>query len=74
MKVNKKLFVIIPVIVAILLFVGLYIYFNSEDSNSFSASERRWLDSNKNRVENIEVIGQFFEEPPVNLAVESPLK
>ena len=59
MKTNKKPFIIIPIIIAILLFIGLYIYFNSEDSNSFSASERRWLESNKNKIENIEVIADY---------------
>ena len=59
MKVNKKLFFIIPASIAILLFIGLYVYFSKEDSYSFSSSERKWLDANKNKVENIEIISDY---------------
>ena len=59
MKTNKKLFVIVPTIIAILLFAGLYVYFNKEDSYSFSSSERKWLSLNKNKVENIEIISDY---------------
>ncbi|MDD6878860.1 MAG: diguanylate cyclase [bacterium] len=59
MKVNKKTYILIPIIIAIVLFIGLYIYFNKEDSNSFTSSQRKWLDNNKNTVQNIEVINDY---------------
>ena len=59
MKVNKKVFFIVPTIIAILLFAGLYVYFNKEDSYSFSSSERKWLSQNRNKVENIEIISDY---------------
>ena len=59
MKVSKKRFIIVPIVIAILLFIGLYVYFNKEDSYSFSSSERKWLSANKNRVENIEIISDY---------------
>lgn len=59
MKINKKVFFTIPIIIAIVLFVALYAYFNSEDSNSFTSSQRKWLQANKNIVENFEIISDY---------------
>lgn len=59
MKLNKKTFIILPILIAVFLFVGLYVYFNNEDSNSFTSSERKWLQNNKNIIENIEIISDY---------------
>ena len=59
MKTNKKSFIVIPILIAVLLFIGLYIFINKEDENSFSSVERKWLDANKNRVESIEIIADY---------------
>ena len=56
MKSNKKFFILTPIIIALLLFVVLFIYFYGEDDNSFNSSQRKWLENNKNKIENIEVI------------------
>lgn len=48
MKVNKKVFIIVPLILAVFIFLGLFIYFNLEDSNSFTSSERTWIKENEN--------------------------
>ncbi|MGN1000495.1 MAG: diguanylate cyclase domain-containing protein [Bacilli bacterium] len=59
MKINKKLLFLLPIIIAIILFAGLYIYFNKEDVNSFTASERKWLQENINTRENFEIINDY---------------
>lgn len=59
MKINKKILFAIPFVVAIVLFIVLYAHFNMEDSNSFTSSERKWLQANKNTVESIEVINDY---------------
>ena len=59
MKINKKLLFFLPIIIAIFLFAGLYIYFNKEDVNSFTASERKWLQENINIRENFEIINDY---------------
>lgn len=59
MKQNKKNIIIIPVIIAVVLFVALFIYFNREDSNSFNASERKWLQDNANIREDFEIINDY---------------
>ena len=59
MKINKKIFFAIPFVVAIVLFIALYAHFNMEDSDSFTSSERKWLQANKNTVESIEVINDY---------------
>ncbi len=59
MKKSRKSLIIIPVVIAILLFFGLYFYFNHEDSNSFNASERKWLQNNLNVRENFEYINDY---------------
>lgn len=59
MKINKKTFIVLPVLIAVSLFIGLYVYFNNEDSNSFTVSERKWLQNNKNIVENFEIISDY---------------
>jgi len=59
MKVNKKFIFFAPVLIALALFIGLYVFFNREDSNSFTASERRWLQENSNIRKNIEVINDY---------------
>ena len=59
MKINKKILFAIPFVVAIVLFIVLYAHFNMEDTNSFTSSERKWLQANKNTVESIEVINDY---------------
>ena len=59
MKTNKKVFIAIPIVIALIVFIGLLIYFNKEDANSFNASERKWLQSHVNTRENFEVISDY---------------
>ena len=58
MKRNKKTIIILPIVIAVLLLVGLYIYFN-RDPNSLTASEKKWLQNNSNVRENIEYINDY---------------
>ena len=59
MKNNKKLLISIPILIAVTLIISLYVYYNKEDSNSFTASERNWLEENANIRENFEVINDY---------------
>lgn len=43
MKLKKKWIITIPIVIALLVFIGLYYYFNSEDKNSFTVSENKWI-------------------------------
>ena len=56
---NKKLFILVPIIILVVLLVVVYVYFNNEDVNSFTASERKWLEENSNIRENFEVITDY---------------
>ena len=60
MKKNKKsIIIVVPIVVAVVLFLALFIYFNGEDSNSFNVSERKWLQENANIREDFEFINDY---------------
>ena len=59
MKINKKLLIFLPIVIALLVFVVLYAYFNSEDSNSFTVMEKRWLANNSDEVVDFEIINNY---------------
>ena len=59
MKKTKKLIIVIPIIIAVLLFLGLYIFFNRDDSTTFSSSERKWIQENINIRENFEIMSDY---------------
>lgn len=46
MKLKKKWIVLMPILVALIVFVGLYYYYNREDENSFTVSENKWIEEN----------------------------
>ncbi|MDD3241675.1 MAG: GGDEF domain-containing protein [Bacilli bacterium] len=57
---KKKLFIIVPVIVAILVFFGLYIYLNYEDDvTSLTVLEKKWIEENKASKINLEVVNDI---------------
>lgn len=56
---NKKKFFVIPIVISILLFIILFFIFYAKDSNSFSSTERKWLQNNSNVRENFEYISDY---------------
>ena len=57
---KKKLFIIIPIVVAILVFVGVFAYFNKEDQEtSLTVTEKRWLEKNSATKVDFEVINDY---------------
>lgn len=59
MKINKKVLITIPIAIALIVFVVLYAYFNNEDSNSFTISEKKWLANNSDKVVDFELINNY---------------
>ena len=59
MKLNKKLIVIIPILIALIVFVSLYFYYNNEDQNSLTVNDRKWIESNISTIFDLEVISNY---------------
>lgn len=59
MKIKKKWLIIIPIIIAIITFVGLYTYFNKEDQNSFTISENKWIKENLNTIIDFKILNDY---------------
>lgn len=58
MKVNKKL-LFIPILIAIVVFVGVYFYYYREDNNSLTITEKNWIEENVTSLIDIEVISDY---------------
>ena len=56
MKLKKKWLVIIPLFIAITVFLIVYFIFNGADENNFTVQETNWIKDNKNSVVDIAVI------------------
>ncbi|NLA33320.1 MAG: diguanylate cyclase [Tenericutes bacterium] len=57
---KKKLYLIIPILVAFLVFTGVLIYYQYERAKtSFTIAEKRWIENNKNNIIDIEVINNI---------------
>lgn len=53
---KKKYIIIIPILIAVLTFVGVYYYYNREDrETSLTISEKRWIEDNNSTRINIEI-------------------
>ena len=59
MKIKKKWIIIIPVFVALLIFVGLYYYYNKEDENSFTIAENKWIKENLNTIIDFNILSDY---------------
>lgn len=59
MKIKKKWLVIAPIAIALIVFTGLYFYFNKVDSNSFTVSENKWIKNNLQKVIDFEIINDY---------------
>lgn len=57
---KKILYLIIPIIIALLVFVGVYRYYNGEDkTTTLTVSEKRWVEDNKGQTYDFEVVNDY---------------
>lgn len=58
MKLKKKLLIIIPIIVALLAGVGIFLYFNyyTDDKTNLSVSEKKWVSENSKTKYDFEIV------------------
>lgn len=59
MKIKKKWLITLPIVVAILVFAGVYYYFNKTDENSFTVAENKWIKNNSKNVIDFEIINDY---------------
>lgn len=59
MKLKKTWIIAIPVVVALLVFGGLYYYFNKEDQNSFTISENKWIKENLTTIIDFDILNDY---------------
>lgn len=57
---KKKLIIIIPIIIALSVFIGVYIYFNHEDAKtSLNVREKKWITNNSDKKYDFEIVNNF---------------
>lgn len=56
---NKKLYIIIPILIAALVFVGVFYYYNKKDNYSLTAMDKKWIQDNIDTVVDIEYIADY---------------
>ena len=57
---KKKTLIIIPIVVVLLVFIGVYIYYNKEDAKtSLTVTEKKWVESNDTTMVDINVINDY---------------
>ena len=59
MKMKKKWIIIIPLVIAILVFAGLYYIFNREDKNSFTISENKWIKEHSSTIIDFNILNDY---------------
>ncbi len=59
MKINKKVIILFPIIVAVIVFLSLYYYYNREDGNSLTVSDKRWIEDNLSTIIDLEVVNNY---------------
>lgn len=60
MKKNKKLIIILPIIICVVVFLGVYFYLNHEDSNtSLTVLERKWIEDNSLTKVNLDILNDI---------------
>ena len=59
MKIKKKWLVIVPVLIAAIVFIAVYLVFNGTDENSFTSQDTNWIKNNKNSVIDISVVSDY---------------
>ena len=57
---KKKFIIIIPILIALLTFIGVYRYYNKEDkTTTLTVQEKRWVEKNKNKTYDFEVVNDY---------------
>ncbi len=57
---KKKLIIIIPIIIAIITFIGVYRYYNKEDkTTTLTVVEKQWVEDNKDKIADFEIINDY---------------
>lgn len=57
---KKKLIIIIPILIALLVFVGVYVYFNHEDAKtSLTVREKKWITNNSDKKYDFEIVNNL---------------
>lgn len=59
MKLKKTWIITIPLLIALLVFGGLYYYFNKEDQNSFTISENKWIEENLTTIIDFDILNDY---------------
>ena len=59
MKLKKKWVITIPIIVALIVLVGLYYFYNRADSNSFTPSDKKWIEEHQSNVIDFEILNDY---------------
>jgi len=57
---KKKLIIFIPIIIALIVFIGVYLYFNLEDNKtSLTVIEKKWISNNSDKKYDFEIINNY---------------
>ena len=57
---KKKLFIIVPILIAVVTFYFVYRYYNKEDkTTTLTVSEKRWVEDNKDKAYDFEVVNDY---------------
>ena len=57
---KKKLIIIIPVIVALLVFIGVYAYYNYRDAKTnLTIRDRNWISSHSSNKYDFEIVNNY---------------
>ena len=57
---KKKALIIVPILVVLIVFVGVYIYYNREDAKtSLNVNEKKWVEENDSTMIDINVINDY---------------
>lgn len=59
MKLKKKWVITIPIIIALSILVGLYYYLNRTDENSFTVSDKKWIEDHLSNVIDFEIMNDY---------------
>jgi len=58
-KINKKLVIFLPIFIAVVVFIGVYFYYYSEDMNSLTVTDKNWIEENVTSLVDIEVMSDY---------------
>lgn len=57
---KKKLIIIIPIVIALAVFIGVYVYFNHEDAKtSLTVLEKKWIANNSDQKYDFEIVNNI---------------